>query len=546
MSFSPSSHPLRPLVVLLGLLVSILQLRAAPPWTSDQSDGTYRNPLLQVDFPDPDCIRISDTYYAVCSSFNLSPGLPLMRSSDLVNWRLVGHALPVLQPVDYFSKPHRGDGVWAPSLRHHAGRFWIYYPDPDFGIYLITSEHFEGPWSPPVLVKQGKGLIDPCPLWDDDGRLYLIHGWAKSRAGIGNVLTLCELSTDGQTIIDQGRIIIDGDKLPGYRTLEGPKLYKKGDTYWVFAPAGGVPEGWQSVFRSKHIWGPYEDRIVLDQGKTKVNGPHQGAWVTTPDGSDWFLHFQDRDAFGRIPHLQPMRWRDDGWPVMGEDSDGDGRGQPVLTHTKPHKGTAPLLSYPGTDDFDAATLSLQWQWECNPHGLTHSLSARPGFLRLYSQPAASIWDANNLLSQPVQGPASTTDLSLDSSHLAIGDRAGLVIMGRDYTWLELRRTASGFDILRGERLGNERLTQPNPERIIASSSCSSAQVVLRLQASDSDTWSLSFSIDGSPFKVLGPRFSQRKGWWLGARVGIFCIGSPSSSVSNGYLDADFFRVSAPE
>ena len=318
------------------MTVASLASQSQPaPWWPDAGDGTFRNPVLYADYSDPDAVRVGADYYMVSSSFTAVPGLPILHSRDLVNWDLVNHALPRLVPEDVFSKPQHGAGVWAPAIRHHDGKYWIYYPDPDFGIYLTTAKDPRGVWSKPVLVKKGKGLIDPCPLWDDDGRVYLIHAFARSRAGFANVLHLNRLSPDGTAVVDEGRIVIDGNQLtktaarPAYTTLEGPKLYKRNGWYYVFAPAGGVKQGWQSVFRSRRIDGPYEERIVLAQGATDVNGPHQGALIDTRSGEWWFLHFQDADAYGRIVHLQPVAWRDD-WPVIGDDVDGDGKGEPRL------------------------------------------------------------------------------------------------------------------------------------------------------------------------------------------------------------------------
>lgn len=283
-------------------------------WIADRGDGTYRNPVLHADYSDPDAIRVGDDYWMTASSFGHAPGLPILHSRDLVNWTLVDHALPRLVPETHFATPRHGEGVWAPSLRYHDNKFWIFYPDPDFGLYVITATDPRGQWSKPHLLKAGRGMIDSCPLWDDDGRAYLIHGWAKSRAGINNLLTLHEMSPDGLRILDEGTVVIDANLMPGWRTLEGPKLYKRDGWYYVFAPADGVAEGYQAVFRARDIRGPYENRIVLEQGATPINGPHQGAWIETPTGEHWFFHFQEIEAHGRVVHLQPMRWRDDGCP----------------------------------------------------------------------------------------------------------------------------------------------------------------------------------------------------------------------------------------
>lgn len=356
------------------------------PWVADLGDGRYKNPVLHADYSDPDAIRVGDTYYMTSSSFNATPGLPLLTSSDLVNWELVGHALPKLVPAERFGTPRHGEGVWAPCLRYHDGKFWIFYPDPDHGIFVITADTFSGPWSAPRLLLPGKGIIDPTPLWDDDGKAYLLHGWAKSRAGFNNVLTLRGMAADASRLQGTaGQTLIDGNQLPGYRTLEGPKFYKANGYYYVFAPAGGVEEGWQSVFRSRSINGPYEVRIVMDQGNSNINGPHQGAWVRAQDGKDWFLHFQDQHAYGRVVHLQPMRWAD-GWPIIGQDGPRPGTGQPVLTHAKPVAGS-PVKLPATSDEFNGPALGLQWQWNANHDQRWASLSGPTGKLRLHTQAA---------------------------------------------------------------------------------------------------------------------------------------------------------------
>ena len=512
------------------------------PWISDLRDGTYRNPLLFLDFPDPDGVRVGDEYFLVCSTFSHEPGLMLLRSRDLVNWRHAGYALPRLGPAEFFATPRRGCGVWAPALRHHAGRFWIFYPDPDFGISVVTAPDFAGPWSEPVLVKAGRGLIDPCPLWDDDGQAYLIHGWARSRAGINNVLTLHRLSADGTRVLDEGRIIIDGAAFPGCHTLEGPKLYKRGGWYYVFAPAGGVAHGWQSVFRARDIWGPYEERRVLAQGATTVNGPHQGAWIDTPSGESWFIHFQDRGAFGRIPHLQPLCWRDDGWPVMGVDADHDGCGEPVLQHAKPAVGGAPgpVLTLPAGDEFDGPALGLQWQWEARHCDAWYSLSAAPGVLRLFAQPAANLWDAPNVLTQRALGPRSTVTTELALAAAVVGERAGLVVMGRDFTWIGLVQTPEGPRLVRGTCHGADKGNRTEQET--AGPLVPGGRVQLRVQVVEGAGWTLGYSLDGGAgWSPLGEPFAAREGIWVGARLGLFAL-APTGSPAAGHADFPWWRV----
>ena len=313
---------------LVIIFIFIFAINAQTPtvskvWVADLGNGTYKNPILHADYSDPDAIRVGDDYYLTASSFSDIPGLPILHSKDLVNWTIIGHALKKQPPFEVFDKPQHGGGVWAPAIRFHNDEFYIFYPDPDYGIYMVKTKNPAGEWEKPVLVKAGKGWIDPCPLWDDDGNAYLVSAFAGSRAGFKSVIIVSKMSVDGTKLLDDGVMVFDGhDKHP---TIEGPKFYKRNGYYYIFAPAGGVPTGWELILRSKNIYGPYEEKIVLAQGKSPINGPHQGAWVTTQTGEDWFLHFQDRGAYGRIVHLQPMKWVND-FPVIGVDADGDGTG----------------------------------------------------------------------------------------------------------------------------------------------------------------------------------------------------------------------------
>src|SRR5687768_11197599 len=367
-------------------VVSITVLAQKPyvskVWVADNGDGTYKNPILHADYSDPDAIRVGNDFYMVSSSFEDIPGLPILYSKDLVNWSIIGHALKRQPPFNHFSVPRHGEGVWAPAIRYHNNEFYIYYPDPDFGIYLIKAKNAAGPWSEPILVEGGKGLIDPCPLWDDDGSVYLVHAYAGSRAGIKSIIVIKKLNRDGTKVLDEGKLVYDGHELDP--TVEGPKLYKRNGYYYIFAPAGGVSTGWQLVLRSKNIYGPYERKVVMDQGASPVNGPHQGAWVTTQTGEDWFLHFQDKEAYGRIVHLQPMKWLN-GWPVIGVDKDDDGKGEPVLQYKKPNVGKTYTVQTPvDTDEFNGIEIGKQWQWMANAKATWVFINLSKGALRLYS------------------------------------------------------------------------------------------------------------------------------------------------------------------
>jgi beta-xylosidase len=531
---------------LLAALQAANIVSAAEPWVADLGNGSYQNPVLNADYSDPDAVRVGDTYYMTSSSFNSAPGLPLLQSKDLVNWELVGHALPKQVPAAHFDVPRFGAGVWAPCLRYHDGKFWIFYPDPDFGIYVITAQNFSGPWSEPHLLLPGRGLIDPTPLWDDDGKAFLLHGWAKSRAAFNNVLTLHPMTPDASRVLDPaGKVVIDGNKLPGYRTLEGPKFYKQDGWYYVFAPAGGVEEGWQTVFRSRSIDGPYEDRIVLEQGATAVNGPHQGAWVRAPDGKDWFLHFQDRKAYGRVVHLQPMTWTE-GWPLIGQPGPKPGVGNPVASYRKPVAGQA--VKVPATsDEFGGQTLGLQWQWNANPQQGWYALGARPGHLRLpvLAAPQADgyVRAAPNILGQKLPAGAFTVDTRIELGDAADGDRAGLILNGMSYAWLGLRKQDGDTQLV-------YTTCTPFAPRCKEQSTVllpkAPSALSLRMVMTEGAKAQFHYSVDGKEYSAAGAPFAATKGHWVGAQVGLFSVGTGTGSTpaaAQGRLDVDYFRLS---
>ncbi|MER6628751.1 family 43 glycosylhydrolase [Streptomyces sp. NPDC000987] len=425
---------------------------------------TYTNPVLNADWSDSDVLRVGDDFYLTASSFGRVPGLPLLHSRDLVNWTLVGHALQRLEPADEFAVPRHDRGVRAPSLRHHDDRFWIFWGDPDQGIFQVNAPEIRGPWTRPHLVKEGKGLIDPCPLWDDEtGEAYLVHAWAKSRAGVKNRLTGHRMRPDGTGLLDAGEVIVDGDRIPGWFTIEGPKLYKHDGWFWILASAGGVETGWQGAFRSRGFFGPYEERVVLEQKDTDVNGPHQGGWVRTRAGEDWFLHFQRRGAYGRVVHLQPMRWPDGGtsrageagsgggWPVIGDD------GAPVAVHRRPALPPQPAAAPATDDDFPGGRFGHQWQWTANPPPLPASPERRDPHagwaaqhsgdgLRLTCVRSADAHDLRkvpNVLTQRLPGVPSVVEVELRLHSEEPGARAGLAVLGDAYSWIGLQRGSDG-------------------------------------------------------------------------------------------------------
>lgn len=500
-------------------------------WVSDNGDGTYKNPILNSDYSDPDVIRVGDKFYMTASSFNCIPGLPILESNDLVNWKLIGYGLPDQIPIRVYNKPQHGKGVWAPCIRFHNNEFYIYYPDPDYGIYMIKSKKAIGPWSEPILVKSGKGLIDPTPLWDEDGKVYLVHAFAGSRAGIKSMLVVCTMDAKGELANNDTVLLIDGHQ--DESTIEGPKIHKRNGYYYIFAPAGGVATGWQTVLRSKNIYGPYEKKKVLDQGKTTINGPHQGAWVQTQTGENWFIHFQDKAAFGRVVHLQPMKWNDN-WPVIGIDTDGDGVGEPVLNYKKPNVGKVYSMNgLNDTDEFNEPKLGLQWQWHANPKvnwGFPSSL----GYYMLNCIPkpktAVNLFDIPNLLLQKFPNDSFTATTKLNFNFHFDNEETGLVIMGLDYNYLRVKQIEgkvylSQMICKNADKKGLEEDSSLKSEQAeqIEKVALENSSIYLQVKVIENGTCTFTYSEDGSNFKNIGIPFTAKEGKWIGAKLGFVAL-----------------------
>lgn len=513
-------------------------------WIADQGNGMYKNPVLFADYSDPDAIRVGDDYFMTASSFNEAPGLPILHSKDMVNWQLVNHALPDVFPIQHFSTPKRGDGVWAPSIRFHNNEYYIYWGDPDFGIYMVKTKDPFGKWDDPILVSEGKGLIDPCPLWDDNGNAYIVHGWAGSRAGVKSLLTIKKMSPDGTKTLDKGVHIFDGHD--AHPTVEGPKFYKKNGYYYIFAPAGGVATGWQLVLRSKNIYGPYEEKIVLEQGNSKINGPHQGAWVNTPSGEDWFYHFQDADTYGRIVHLQPMKWAND-WPMIGIDQDKNGIGEPVISYKKPTIGkNYPISTPPETDEFDGNDIGIQWQWSANSNITWYSKLSGQNFLRLFSvkipDGTKNLWNVPNLMTQKFPAPnfTASTKVKLTPEEATEGKTAGLLVMGTDYQSIVITNKLDGFYVQLKQAIKAEK---GNEEKVLFEAKLKGNEVYLQVNVNEPNGISqFSYSENGKKFTNVGEPFQAKPGKWIGAKVGLYSI-STTDAKRGGYADFDWFRIS---
>lgn len=560
--------------------------RKSSTWNPDRGDY-YVNPVLNADYSDPDVCRVGDDYYMTSSSFNCFPGLQILHSTDLVNWELVGAALQDYPGAGWLDDTslrtagavEHGNFVWAPAIRYHDGEFYVYCGDPDRGIFMVKTDNLRGSWSEPVWVVKAKGFIDPCPLWDEDGRAWLSHGCAGSRAGTKSVLFVAPMSSDGTRLLAPSRIVYDGHETQP--TIEGTKFYKKDGYYYIFSPAGGVPTGWQVVLRSESPYGPYDEKVVMAQGKSPVNGPHQGAWVDTASGEDWFLHFQDKDAYGRVVHLQPMTWKD-GWPVIGEDRDGDGVGEPVMKYRKPslkHSGVFQPLE---SDDFNSCGLGFQWQWHGIPSPYWYFVDAKGcGSLRLYSVEQISGWrnlsDSPNLLLQKTPADKFTVTAKVrfipNPQLKEKGETCGLVMMGQDYAVLQLIDTKDGVvlqyiecknalegtaeTVLASVSLDGELLPVPYSNEYmsvtvpaVAPLAYVATDVFLRLQVfpkhrkGDVDAAMCTFwySSDGKSWRqIVNQPFQMKPGKWIGAKFGLFCNRFAQKNDS-GWMQVDYIHV----
>lgn len=540
------------LLMMLALPMAALAQYKSQVWSPDNGNGTYTNPVINADYSDPDVCVAGEDYYLTASSFNCIPGLPVLHSKDLVNWEIVGHAVKELEPKLEFDKPSHGNGIWAPSIRYHNGEFYIYWGDPDYGVFMVKTKDPAGEWSKPLCVIPGKGLIDTTPLWDDDGRCYLVNAYANSRSRFASVIAIRELSADGTKPIGNPVIIYDGNGTES-RTCEGPKIYKRDGWYWVMFPAGGVPTGFQVAMRSKSPFGPYESKVVLAQGKTKINGPHQGAWVHTKFGEDWFLHFQDKEAYGRVVHLQPVTWKDN-WPVMGIDKDGDYCGEPVTTYRKPKtSGKVQVVNPAESDEFSDTRLGLQWQWHAN-YNETFGMPTAFGSYRIYthkvSEKFQNLWEVPNLLLQKTPADKFTATTKIRFTSKDQNQTGGLLMMGLDYSGLVVKRVGNDFQLLQISCKSADK-GKPQTEQLIATLKPTAVDqidyqpgthidIYMRMSVNDGKM-RFSYSLDGKKYTKCGTEFTMREGKWIGAKIG-FVAYEPGQKTNRGWIDADWFRV----
>ncbi len=513
-------------------------------WQSDMENGHFKNPILFADYSDPDVVRVEDTFYMTASSFNYTPGLPVLVSKDLVNWELKNYAI---KNIDYprYDVPAHAKGVWAPAIRYHDNKFWIFYGMPDEGIFYVTAEDALGDWSEPYLLLEGKGYIDPCPFWDEDDRAYVIHGYAKSRIGFKSILGIFEMSPDCKKVLDDDRFIFDGTVTQP--TIEGPKVYKRDGWYYIFAPAGGVKPGWQTVLRSKNIEGPYEEKIVLAQKDTVINGPHQGALVDTLAGEEWFIHFQDRGLYGRIEHLQPVVWKD-AWPIIGVDPDEDGCGKPCLIHPVPKGMLNVQPTYlEASDDFMSDSLGLQWQWLGNHKDNFCQMVPETGLklnsLNTGDPTTRSLWHSSNVLTQKLVCPAFRAQVTLSVAYLQNNEQAGFVMFGGQYAYVAVRKEHGKRSLVYVESFGEDETKEENT-KVIVPWGHSADEITIQMQLNNDGekvTMKMAYCLSDGEFVEIGDEYEPIDHQWVGSKIGIFSV-ALDQSCDHGYAVFKNFQV----
>ena len=499
----------------------------------------YQNPILYADYTDPDVIRVGEDYYMVASSFTYLPGVPLLHSKDLVHWEIINYCVPSL-PFEKYNKPSHGSGTWAPSIRYHEGTFFVFVPLPDEGIFVARSKDPYGEFQLNCL-HEAKGWIDPCPLWDEDGKAYMVFAYARSRCGIKHRLDLVEIDPECTRLLSDPVTIFDGEQLGP--TTEGPKFYRHEGWYYILMPSGGVATGWQSALRSKSVYGPYEYKIVMHQGNTQVNGPHQGGWVTGTDGRHWFVHFQDVIELGRITHLQPMCFNG-GWPFIGSELNGDGIGEPVEEWHMPAEGM-PEYAIAQSDEFQEDKLGLQWQWQANPNPDNYSLAGHKG-LRLFCRANEGrenlLWYAPNALTQIPQHQALSMTAKISLNGDKNGDLAALGMIGQRYAYAGLMKTDEGNRlVLYTGKVINKEYEGEAEEQLEVSVPYDDQQVYLRMELSEDKTYRFAWSKDGIRYTRLGQCQPLFRATWTGAKLCLWSANKENQN-SEGYGEYDFVHI----
>jgi beta-xylosidase len=502
---------------------------------SDNGNGTFTNPVIAADFPDPDVILVGDSYYMVTTTMFIFPGVTVLKSHDLVNWEYCSNAVPRFdfhKCYDLDGCNRYGHGQWATSIKYNNGKFYLLFITLNEGGFICSASKAEGPWE---IKHLPKGFYDPGLFFDDDGKIYVAHGYNK--------INITELDTNFAAKSDDV-LVFTGDIRPG---IEGTHVYKINGYYYLYCTYGGG-DGFQVALRSKNIFGPYEEKIVIrDTTKGSNFGIHQGALIKTQTGEWWTMLFVDSGPFGRFPSLQPVTWQD-GWPMVGIN------GKAVLTYRKPNVGKEyPITTLPASDEFENNWLGMQWGWNHNPEPTKWSLTENPGCLRLKTTTIVdSLQNARNTLTQRMFAYYSDTSVStattkMDFGNMKEGDIAGLAVFQDPYAYIGIKKVNGKIFIVmvnNGEAIDStEVIGSTIYLRASAIYGSGASYYYSKEAAPGTGTASFSYSNDNQSFVKIGNELNMK--FNLKVFTGNkFCLFNYATKELGGYVDFDWFRTEA--
>ncbi len=498
------------------------------------------NPMLWADVPDPDIIRVGDTFYLVSTTMHLMPGAPIMKSKDLKNWETVGYIFDKLtDSPKYDLSPTEGTvygrGQWATSLKYHKGKFYALLAPNEAGAmgdtYIFTADKAEGPWK---IVSRMRHFHDCSLFFDEDDRVYVIYGTGE----------MMELKKDLSDVIEGTHRHIFKREADETGLLEGSRMIKHNGKYYllmishVYAPGRHRRE---VCYRADNIQGPYEKRTILQSEFGGFSYEAQGTIVDTEDG-DWYgVIFQDRAGVGRVLTVMPCRWID-GWPMLGDE---EGK---VPARVRPLKSGEPVKSIVCADDFSGEKLGLHWQWNHNPVDKAWSLTERPGYLRLKTaRVVPNLYLAPNTLTQRMEGPKCTGSIALDLSKMKDGDIAGLAAFNDNSAVMAIKKVGKKLTLELSEQKVSlsqrEKKVEKVDVNVVESVELKQQKIWLRIDANfipRTDIATFSYSLDGKEWTKIGGNYRMGFDWqrfFMGTKFGIF---NYATKKAGGYVDVDEF------
>ena len=535
-----------------ALSKALILVAALMPATSMLADDyetlkteKIQNPMLWADVPDPDIIRVGDTFYLVSTTMHLMPGAPIMKSKDLKNWETIGYIFDKLTDSPKYDMQEGtayGRGQWATSLKYHKGRFYALLAPNEQGpmgdTYIFTAEKAEGPWT---ILSRMRHFHDCSLFFDDDDRVYVIYGTGE----------MMELKADLSDVIEGTHQQIFQREEDEKGLLEGSRVIKHNGKYYLLMISHTYAPGRhrrEVCYRADDIHGPWEKQVILESEFGGFSYEAQGTIVDTQDG-DWYgIIFQDRGGVGRVLTVMPCRWIN-GWPMLGDEN---GK---VPNEVRPLKSGEPEATIVKADDFSDSKLGLHWQWNHNPIDKAWSLSERPGFLRLKTNRIVqNIYLAPNTLTQRMEGPLCSGAIEMDLSKMKDGDRAGFAAFNSDTGALTIKKNGKKLVLEMSEQkvelTEREKAVTNVEEKVIESVELKQQKIWLRIDADfrptggrfgGTDTATFYYSLDGEQWTKIGSDYRMGFDWrrfFMGSKFGIFCY---ATKKAGGYVDIDHFK-----